>query len=69
MWTISDFLGLYTLSNCNIYISYVCSTSNFDVFLCLLRCSNKWCVMGHQQFLERDHTFILYKKQLDNIND
>ena len=65
MWTFSDFPGLCTLSGWNTYTCYACPTSNFDVFPCRLRRSNKWCFMGHRRFLERSHKFRLMKKQFD----
>ncbi|RDY06303.1 hypothetical protein CR513_09720, partial [Mucuna pruriens] len=65
MWTISDFPRLSTLSRWNNYTSYACPTCNFDTFPCRLRCSKKWCFVGHRRFLERSHKFRLMKKHFD----
>ncbi|RDX89554.1 hypothetical protein CR513_28706, partial [Mucuna pruriens] len=65
MWTISDFPGLCTLSRWNTYIDYACPTFNFDTFPCRLRCSKKWCFMGHRKSLERGYKFRLMKKHFD----
>ncbi|RDX89557.1 hypothetical protein CR513_28700, partial [Mucuna pruriens] len=66
MWTISDFLGLCTLSGWNTYTGYACPTCNYDTFPCRLRCSKKWSFLGHRQFLERGHKFRLMKKHFDS---
>ncbi|RDX80643.1 hypothetical protein CR513_38790, partial [Mucuna pruriens] len=47
MWTISDFPRFCTLSGWNTYTGYACPTCNFDTSPCRLRCSKKWCFMGH----------------------
>jgi len=70
LWTISDFPGLGILSGWNTYTGLACPSCNFDATSLRLPFSNKWCFMGHWQFLSRGHKFLLNRVQFNgNIKD
>ncbi|WMV45292.1 hypothetical protein MTR67_038677 [Solanum verrucosum] len=65
MWTVSDFLGLDSLSGWNTHTGLACPSCNFDAEPCRLPHSRKWCFIGHRRFLSRNHKFRMMRHHFD----
>src|ERR1044072_1641457 len=63
MWTISDLLGLCSLSGWNTYAGLACPVCNLKTVSCRLKHGGKWCFMGIRRFLENGHKFRLKRYQ------
>jgi len=58
LWTINDFPELGNMFGWNMYTGLACPTCNFETDSCWLY-KGKFCFMGHHQFLNKEHIFIL----------
>jgi len=72
LWTISDFLGLGTLSGWNTHIGLTCPICNFDTNPKKLLKGGKFCFMSHCRWLDGRYRFRLARMRFDgtieNIN-
>jgi len=65
LWTISDFLGLGTLSGWNTHTGLACPRCNFDTTPKKLIKGGKFCFMSHRCWLDGRHRFRLARMRFD----
>ncbi|CAN1125381.1 hypothetical protein LINPERPRIM_LOCUS31644 [Linum perenne] len=65
MWTINDFPAYGMLSGWRTKTKYACPTCGFNTWSMWLVHGGKYCYMGHQRFLSREHPFRRNKRKFD----
>ena len=65
LWTINDFPGYSDLFGWKVKGPLACPHCNYDTHSIWLKHGNKFCYMGHRQFLDMNHKFRKDKINFD----